>query len=817
MSDDVEVKLGADTSDAVSGFKDAGAAIGNTLQDINKKLETFGTQSKQSNDKVNDANKEMLGSFKKLQEGVKGSFESIGHVFEAFESKIFALGAIVAGGALFKSAVGEVGKSVAEMKALQNAFGGTSEEATQLSTALKLIGKSSEDYIGVAQKFQRQVKNNSATLDELGVKTRDASGNLLPLREQMQSGLQVMMQYEAGADRNAVAMELFGRNAQEAYGFLKLNDAIMARATQLMKDLNIENGPEKQAAVKKYREEQAALKLVFEEIEEQIGEALLPVLTKFATWLNEIGPGALKVFSVAIKVVETVVAEMVAGLLTAYESIKNFGSATIDLAKSLGQSAVAAVKGNFSDIPKIFAANNAAAVANSKVSADRIADIWKDANERVGKLWGEEKHGSAGDDVAPGGHKKAPNFSKGGGKDQSAIGGWDAELSAAKNAYAQMKLDAGSFERYSKEQEAAFWQSKIALTAEGSKDRQEVLKRYYDLEYQIKEEAFKAEIALLEASKQEYKNNIDARIAITEQEYDKIAKAYGKESAQAQQAYGKILEERRRLAEQKKRVTDTEAKETEATALHDVEMDRLAMGQKVAMDQATKAQSLAADQQFENRIYDIKKKGLDDRLALAEGDRDQNPELIAQLNAQKEGLEQDHQTKITQIKNDAIKEQEKYQLQAQQAFKDSFGSLIDSLESGNKKFKDILKDWANSLVASINKIAAAQLQERFFGGGSGGSSSDGGGFGSLFSSIGSLFGGMASFDVGTPYVPQDQVAMIHKGEAIVPAAQNKPGAMGGVTVNFAMHTGGAAVDHRTQQQIAAAIAGKLQGAQKRNS
>lgn len=39
----------------------------------------------------------------------------------------------------------------------------------------------------------------------------------------------------------------------------------------------------------------------------------------------------------------------------------------------------------------------------------------------------------------------------------------------------------------------------------------------------------------------------------------------------------------------------------------------------------------------------------------------------------------------------------------------------------------------------------------------------------------SLAAGLMSFDVGTNYVPQDMIAMVHKGEAIVPAAYNDGG------------------------------------------
>ena len=36
--------------------------------------------------------------------------------------------------------------------------------------------------------------------------------------------------------------------------------------------------------------------------------------------------------------------------------------------------------------------------------------------------------------------------------------------------------------------------------------------------------------------------------------------------------------------------------------------------------------------------------------------------------------------------------------------------------------------------------------------------------------------GIPSFDVGSAYVPRDMLAMVHQGEAIIPASQNRGGA-----------------------------------------
>ncbi len=47
-----------------------------------------------------------------------------------------------------------------------------------------------------------------------------------------------------------------------------------------------------------------------------------------------------------------------------------------------------------------------------------------------------------------------------------------------------------------------------------------------------------------------------------------------------------------------------------------------------------------------------------------------------------------------------------------------------------------------------------------------------------------------SYQHGTPYIPRTQVAVLHKGEAVIPAGQNRAGAGGGNTFNVRIfHTG----------------------------
>ncbi|WP_423396024.1 hypothetical protein [Burkholderia sp. LMG 21824] len=91
--------------------------------------------------------------------------------------------------------------------------------------------------------------------------------------------------------------------------------------------------------------------------------------------------------------------------------------------------------------------------------------------------------------------------------------------------------------------------------------------------------------------------------------------------------------------------------------------------------------------------------------------------------------------------------------------------------------------------------------------------SSGAGF-ALPGGLGGIGAGIPMYDKGTNYIPQTQLAIVHRGEAVVPAAYNRP--QGGnvvVTNHFSL---GQATDLRTQSQIATLAAGALNRAARRN-
>jgi len=267
--------------------------------------------------------------FRKIGDQIKGSFSQLNsHVSNQMKqlSSGFtsAIGGMMSLGTIFGSAIAGI-LSYGAMKGaidstlawgrgvhdLQEAMGMASPAATNLAVALRMIGVSTETYISANMRLGMRLKANEDALVQIGVKTRDVNGALLSQKEIFDSAISAMMSYKEGADRNQFALYAFGRNAQQVYDFMKLNNEVMARAAAIAEQFGLSLDIEK---LKMYGREINVMNLFFEAVKIKVGAELIPELVRLGGWFGEVGPTVISVTVTAVKILIGIFDTLITGV-----------------------------------------------------------------------------------------------------------------------------------------------------------------------------------------------------------------------------------------------------------------------------------------------------------------------------------------------------------------------------------------------------------------------------------------------------------------------------------------------------------------------
>lgn len=132
----------------------------------------------------------------------------------------------------------------------------------------------------------------------------------------------------------------------------------------------------------------------------------------------------------------------------------------------------------------------------------------------------------------------------------------------------------------------------------------------------------------------------------------------------------------------------------------------------------------------------------------------------------------------------------------QDAMADGFFNILQG------KFDDLGSRFKTMIDRMVANLLASQLNNFLFGKN----------FGQAGVNLGGAVGdfakwlGLPRFDVGTPFVPRDMVAVVHRGERIVPADENRIGRSGTTIVVHNKFVISAPIDRRSQNQILLAAA-----------
>jgi hypothetical protein len=375
-----------------------------------------------------------------------------------------------------KSAVDAATSYNASILSLSRVMGSTTEQASVLATAIKMIGGTTEEYAAMNMRLGMRIKATSEALEQIGIVLKDGNGDLLSQTEIFNNAIKTMNEYKAGADRNQFALYAFGRGAMEVYKYLNLTEEMMRRATEVAERYGLVIGGDAAQQTKQMTYQLNTLNIIFDAVKIQIGNELLPTVVALAGTLGELAGTVLPYVMGAVKAFMTVfeglsfAAKMAGAVIVAtFASIGGIVSsvarAVMLILKGDFQGAWDAMKGGVSDVKDNF-----------KAAWDSIVADAEKANSRLKAIWMPSGAPAAAGAMPTGGTKSfvAPDTEKGK-EDPSRIGQWRDTLE-------QQKMDEKAYFDFSTEREKTFWAEKLAMTKAGSKERFEVNHIIFELE-----------------------------------------------------------------------------------------------------------------------------------------------------------------------------------------------------------------------------------------------------------------------------------------------------------------------------------------------
>jgi len=816
----------------------------------------------------------ILGAFNQLKtqgselaEQLTSAFEGLSAVVTTLEAAFAAVVAVIAGGEAFKEAVSSTVELNDKIRMLTLTLGGTAEEASVLNVALHDIGSSSETYEQAFNKFSRTMRTNEVAIQGFGIQTRDAGGHLRDANTVFMEALKAVEGFKPGLDQTIVAMTMFGRSVQSVHQLQLLLGLDMDEVKAKAQALGLVIGDEEQAALLKYKIAMNEAKDVGEGVWHGLGVQLIPALTQLAQAFSSVGPtivsttnGAMKLFIDTLDALKNLFDPVIDSIKLLWRSIVDFLTDTqgkVQLWKDLWTIAFTIAK----EAIEAF-------VIGLQVSFTLIAGAFTQVIDFIDGLI------NVLDDLAYGEGKKAVEDI---GKTFQRMGNDAAESWNQVNKEVMDTLEL--FEKGIPEKNFGItgdeWEekkkppgTKEAPGAAAPADNTPIIKAQIAAEQALNKEGIAVALAMYEDEHRQSKISLQeyyaTRLALTQQAIDneigarqKLIALWKESQATAATAgddKGVIAAKAEQVklegeiqvlyAKRAEAALESARKELDATTKLNLELVTIrekANAQIAKLDEKRLKESLdyqkaigviseqqyiAGEEELENNLYAKQKEGLDARLVLVQDDEKKREEILGQLRV----LEAEHQDKLAALERQGQQDRMKYVVEAQNAITSNVESSIQKIIEGHTRLRDILLSFAASIEAAFAKIAAQGATETLFGpGASTGGAAGGVGFltglvgtiGSWLSGSGTVAAGAAPppgvFAEGTNYVPRNMLAMVHQGERIVPASQNKDDTSSNPPPHVTQHINvPQGTTYQTASQIAAAAAQGLRLAFRNN-
>lgn len=281
--------------------------LSKAVEDTNKKLAEekialeqlkAGEQTEVTIQQQKDLEREIIATTQSL-EGYKKqlgetsiSLEDVGKKAGEVADKTKALsgGAAALGGALIGNAYA-AGLAADDLNTLSKQTGFSVEELQKMQYASDLIDVSMDSMTGSVKKLTKQMGSGSKVFEELGVQIYDSNGNMRDATDVWYESLEALSQVENETQRDALAMDLFGKSAADLSGIVDDGGQALKDMGAEAEDLGLILGQDEVDAANQFNDAVDRMKArssaAFMKMGASLADTLVPAIEQLLDWVTQ--------------------------------------------------------------------------------------------------------------------------------------------------------------------------------------------------------------------------------------------------------------------------------------------------------------------------------------------------------------------------------------------------------------------------------------------------------------------------------------------------------------------------------------------------
>ncbi|MFZ3141145.1 hypothetical protein [Polaromonas sp.] len=454
------------------------------------------------------AMRRMVDAARGGQSGVADALGGLGGPLAGLKTLFVGISAILAGGFL-QSAITETAQMTEKAMDLGRALGISTNEARAIQIALEDIGAAEGEFEGAAKGMLKQLKDNEAAMNKMGLSTRDASGNLRPMNDLVTDGVKVLGTYKEGTDRALASQLLFGKGVDASSKLMLYNQEVVDSAKKTMEDMSLTVGENSVAAWNDFDSAMDTAGFGVQGMKKAIGDSLMPVAVTLVNMFNSLMPAAIVVVRGALSGLTAGFLFVKNGVVVLWQTINAMIYSVIEPLRGLSEMLWKAMTGDFSGAVSAFKSIGKNVGDTWSATMDLMTDESRKTADQVYKLFArDDQLGSGGgsgagtkDFVNPKTKKEKAEKAEKEVKEPSYMQTYEAALNEHKLVFEKEN----TLREFSKQQELDYWQEILNTYTVGSKDRTSIALKMSKLELDILRQGAKDKRAIEQLRAEDYK------------------------------------------------------------------------------------------------------------------------------------------------------------------------------------------------------------------------------------------------------------------------------------------------------------------------